>query len=701
MKNNFASNFADSKESSISNELKHKEHCCEEKHHHDEHCNHDKCGGHDNKPHKHEHGASCCDREHSDDEHCKHDKCGGHNHEDGCSCQKERGKSELIKNIIVIGIALALFVLGITLPIGQYVKLAFFIPAYLIVGWEYIFNAIKNIFRGKIFDENFLMTLATVVAFAIGEYAEASLVMLLYYIGETFQSLAVSKSKKSVSALLNLKSEKAHKLVDGGIVDIDCDDLVVGDIISVGAGEKLPTDGIVLEGEAWLDYSALNGEYMPKSATKGFSALGGSILKEGVLKLEVTQEFKNTTAAKIIELVESSQDKKPKSEKFISRFAKWYTPCVVLIALIVAFVVPIFTGYEHLSEWVHRALIFLVISCPCALVISIPLSFFAGIGGASKGGALVKGSNNLDEVNNIDTVVFDKTGTLTMGTPVVTQIIAEDKERVAMLAALAEVHSTHPLAIALRANYSDKLEIERVSDYKEIAGKGISAKIDNNDILCGSAKLLNSYGIEADLPISENGTMIYVAENGVYIGAVDINDEIKPEAKSLIETLKKRQINVIMMTGDEQRSANFVASKLGIENVYSGLLPDEKAKLICDLNDKGKKVMFVGDGLNDAPVLSLAYIGVCISGLNNDASIEASDVVIIGGLNAVKNLFITARKTKNIVVQNIVFSLAVKVAIMVLSFTVLTQMWLAILADVGVSLLAIANAIRALRIKKD
>lgn len=650
--------------------------------------------------------------------HDDHSAC-GHSHElvistacddDDCGCGVEREKSELKENYIVIGIATVLLIAGIisdkVFEIG-YWSLFFYMPCVIATGLQFMIKAVGNIFKGKVFDENFLMTIATIGAFALTEFAEGCAVMLLYYTGEMLSSLATARSKKSVAETMNLRAENAKRLVDGKLIDTRPQDLKIGDIIVIGTGEKLPADGIILSDTASLNYSMLNGEFLPKTLYKDDEALAGTINEGGAITLQVTTDYADNTVSKILELVQSSQDSKPKAEKFITKFSKYYTPVIVLISAIIAFVVPAFLGYaENFAPMVKVALTFLVISCPCALVISIPLAYFAGIGGASKKGVLVKGGNYLEVLNSIDTVCMDKTGTLTKGVFEVSDYnLAEgvDAKEFLDIITHAESMSNHPIAISV-LKYSDiEVEHSRIEDYKEIAGGGISLLLDNKPVLCGKLSLLetNNILVPTSNIANEIGTIIYLSYDNKYMGYVVLKDNLKHDSIQTVKTLKTMGKTVIMMTGDNYETAKAMADELGIEKFYSDMLPQDKAEKVKELQASGKKVLFVGDGLNDAPTLTLADAGMSVGGVGNDASVEASDIVLMtDGTSGIVTAFEAGKKTHVIATENIVLSLVVKLTIMVLSFVLTPMMWLAIVADVGVSIIAILNSSRATRLKE-
>lgn len=557
-----------------------------------------------------------------------------------------------------------------------------FFLAYIIAGWDVIFKAAKNITKGHVFDENFLMSAATIGALCIKEYPEAVMVMILYQIGEYFQHKAVEKSRHSISELMDIRPDYANLCGE----KVSPRQVKVGDIITVNTGEKIPLDGIVTEGHASLDTSALTGESVPRTVSTGDSVISGCINLNGVLKIKVTKEFGESTVTKILELVEHASSKKARTEKFITKFAAYYTPAVVILALMIAFIPPLFiTG-----NWIERALTFLVISCPCALVISIPLSFFAGIGSASKNGILIKGSNYLELLAKPDTVVFDKTGTLTKGVFKVREIYSDEPDFL-KYAAYAESASSHPIAAAIREAYGQ--EIPEQNNIEEIAGLGIKAVIDGKEILAGSAKLVKTE------PINTDGTVVYVSINGNYCGYIVIADEVKDDSKETIEKLKTLGIKTVMLTGDSKNTADKVQKKLGVDMAFAELLPEDKVnKLEKIIKTAGGSVIFVGDGINDAPVLTRADVGIAMGGLGSDAAIEAADAVIMDDspsklITSIK----IARKTMRIVKQNIVFALGVKALFLILGGIGIMTMWGAVFADVGVALLAVLNSLRTLR----
>ena len=584
--------------------------------------------------------------------------------------------------------------------------LLFMIP-YLIVGWDIIYRAVRNISHGQVFDENFLMCIATFGALGVKEYSEAVAVMLFYQIGELFQSYAVNRSRQSISAMMDICPEYANIEEDGKLKQVDPDDVEIGTEIVIKAGERVPLDGVVVSGTSFVDTSALTGESVPREVTEGSEIISGCVNGSGLLKVRTTKEFDDSTVAKILELVENASSKKAHVENFITKFAKYYTPIVVCAAVVLAFLPPIILG-GGFAEWIQRACIFLVISCPCVLVISVPLGFFGGIGAASKQGVLVKGSNYLEALSEMKTIVFDKTGTLTKGEFVVSEVIPNgwEKEGLLEVAALAEGYSDHPISAALKKAYEEaelgELSMDRVEQAEEIAGHGIKAKIDGRVVYAGNAKLMEEKGVEYE-PCTVPGTVVYLAAEKEFLGTIVISDTVKPEAKRAIAQLKQSGVKkTVMLTGDRKDVGEAVAESLGIDEVYTDLLPGDKVDkveaLLGELGEK-EKLGFVGDGINDAPVLSRADIGIAMGGLGSDAAIEAADVVLMDDDPLKISLAMKiSSKTLKIVKQNIVFALAVKFICLVLGALGIANMWLAIFADVGVMILAVMNATRALTI---
>ena len=602
-----------------------------------------------------------------------------------------------------IVIALVLFVIALLIPFPyEWINNVVFIASYLIVGLEIVLKAIRNITRGKVFDENFLMAIATIGAFGIGEFPEAVAVMLFYQVGELFQSYAVDKSRKSISSLMDIRPDYANVKKENEVLKVSPEEVKIGELIVVKPGEKVPLDGVIKEGKSMLDTSSLTGESMPQDVSVGDSVLSGCINKSGLLTIKVTKEFGESTVSKILDLVENASSKKSKSENFITKFAKYYTPAVVIIAVLLAIVPPIIINGAVFTDWLYRALTFLVVSCPCALVISIPLGFFGGIGGASKKGILVKGSNYLEAIAQTEIVVFDKTGTLTQGKFEVQKIEAVEieKEELLELAAYAENHSNHPISLSVKDAYKNKIDMQKITQTEEIAGLGVKAVIDGKKVLVGNDKLMVESGIEYK-KLADIGTILYVAIDNKFAGYIVIADKIKGDSKKTIEILKENNIKkTVMLTGDKKQVGEHVADILGLDEVYTELLPDGKVKKVEELlkqkSEKGKLV-FVGDGINDAPVLALADIGIAMGGLGSDAAIEAADVVIMTDEpSKIGNAIQISKKTMRIVRENIIFSLVVKIAVLILTACGLSTMWEAVFADVGVSIIAILNSLRAL-----
>lgn len=612
------------------------------------------------------------------------------------------------KRGIKIIISAILFVLALVITFSnEWINNGLFIISYLVVGFEILKKAVRNIFRGKVFDENFLMAVATIGAFAIGEFPEAVAVMLFYQVGELFQSYAVDKSRKSIASLMDIRPDYANIEKDGKIEKVDPDEVKIGDIIIVKTGEKIPLDGVIIEGRSSLDTMALTGESVPRVVKIEDEVLSGCINKDGLLKIRVTKEFGESTVSKILDLVENASSKKSKSENFITKFAKYYTPTVVIIAVLLAFIPPIILkDFSTFSVWLYRALSFLVVSCPCALVISIPLSFFGGIGGASKMGILIKGSNYLEALANTETVVFDKTGTLTEGIFEVQDIYAEEieKDELLRIVAHAENYSNHPIAKSVKKAYNKEIDEKIIKNPQELSGKGIWAKIDEKDILVGNEKLMLEEKIDFK-KCDEVGTILYVAIDKKYVGYVLIADKIKQDSPKTIRELKAMNIKeTVMLTGDKKEVGEYVAKKLNMDKVYTELLPDGKVEKVEELlkqkSEKGKLV-FVGDGINDAPVLTISDIGVAMGGLGSDAAIEAADIVIMTDeTSKISKAINLSKKTMRIVRENIIFAIFVKIAVLVLTAFGASTMWEAVFADVGVSVIAIINALRMLNIKK-
>lgn len=613
--------------------------------------------------------------------------------------EEGHSKIELVK-IIVSAI---LFTIGIIFEFGKTTELVIFLSSYIIIGYEIIFKAIKNIFKGDVFDENFLMTIATIGAFGIGEFHEAVAVMLLYSVGEFLQDKAVEKSRKSITKLMDIRPDYANLKTEGEINKVSPSEICVGDEIIVKPGERIPLDGIILEGESLIDTSALTGESVPRNMKEENEILSGMINKTGVLTVKVTKTFENSTVSKILELVQNASNKKAHTEKFITKFARIYTPIVVLLAVLIVAIPTLFIKDALFSDWLYKALVFLVISCPCALVISIPLSFFSGIGGASKRGILVKGANYLEILNKIDTVVFDKTGTLTKGVFNVTEIVPVgeiSKEELLEYCAYAESYSNHPIATSIVKTYGKDIDKSKIKGYTEISGNGIKASVNWETVLVGNSKLM----IQEKIKYEEKaiiGTVVHVAIGGKYKGYIVISDVIKEDSKSAIKGLKQLGIkNTVMLTGDTKQIAEHIGEEIGIDKVVAELLPVDKVEELEKCMKDGK-VVFVGDGINDSPVLARADVGIAMGGIGSDSAIEASDVVIMTDepskiVTAIK----IARKTRKIVIENIVLAMVVKLAAMTLGAFGIATIWEAVIADVGVTIIAVINSIRALQTKR-
>ena len=613
-----------------------------------------------------------------------------------------RKQKHLLTRIIV---AAVLFFAGSFLQLPEYVEMGVFLVCYAVVGWDIVWKAITNILHGQVFDENFLMTIATVGALILGEHSEGVAVMLFYQVGEWFQSYAVSKSRKSIAGLMDIRPDYANVERDGKLVQVDPDEVQIGDVIVVKPGERIPLDGTILKGSSALDTSALTGESMPREVEPGMEVISGCINQTGILTIQTTKEFGESTVAKILDLVENASDKKGRTENFITRFARYYTPAVVFAALALAILPPLITG-QSFGTWIYRALTFLVISCPCALVISIPLSFFGGIGGASRIGVLVKGSNYLESLAHTEIVVFDKTGTLTKGSFAVSEVNPKGMKDTQLLelAAYAEDYSNHPISLSIKKAYGRKIDSGRITEVQESAGHGVRAVIDGKAVLAGNAKLMVKERIQYT-PSTAVGTVVYLACDGKYAGCIVIEDEIKADAPAAIKRLKSAGIHKpVMLTGDAAAVGKKVAHRLELDQTYTELLPADKVDrvevLLKQKSEKGKLV-FVGDGINDAPVLARADVGIAMGGLGSDAAIEAADVVLMTDEpSKIASVMKIARKTIRIANQNIVFALGVKFLVLILGALGYANMWAAVFADVGVSVIAILNAIRAMRVKR-
>lgn len=608
------------------------------------------------------------------------------------------------KMLFRIIIGFVLFLSAYLVPLSGWHRMGLFLIPYVIIGWDVVWRAVRNIIRGQVFDENFLMSIATIGAFCVGEYPEGVAVMLFYQVGELFQSYAVGRSRKSIAELMDIRPDYANIEVDGVLKQVDPEEVAVGDTIVIKAGERIPLDGTILEGTSTVNTSALTGESLPRDVKPGDEVISGCINQSGLLRVQVQKEFGESTVAKILDLVENSSSKKAKAENFITRFARYYTPVVVIGALLLAVLPPLILGGGW-STWIGRALIFLVISCPCALVISIPLGFFGGIGGASKYGILVKGSNYLEALSKTQTVVFDKTGTLTQGTFKVTAVHPDEisEDELLELAVLAESYSDHPISQSLKEAYHKKPDAGRVADVEELAGHGVKAVIDGKTVYVGNGKLMERASVDyRDCHLS--GTVVHVSVDREYAGHIVISDEVKPDAQDAIASLKKQGIRkTVMLTGDTKAVGEHVAKQLGIDEVFTELLPADKVVQVEALLKEAtgdSKLAFVGDGINDAPVLSRADIGIAMGALGSDAAIEAADVVLMDDKpSKIATAIRISRKTLRIVKQNIIFALGIKALVLVLGAFGMANMWEAVFADVGVSVIAILNAMRALHIQ--
>ncbi|MBQ5862975.1 MAG: cadmium-translocating P-type ATPase [Peptococcaceae bacterium] len=693
-------------------------------HCHDEHCS---CGHehhHNHEEHTHHHDGYCsCGHEHHHaheehiHQHNEHCHCGQehyHEHEELMynevsavaieHVQKKDGRftNEMKQGLVKISISTVLFFAALLLDSSSVLQLGVYLLAYFIVGSEVLLRAAKNILRGQVFDENFLMSIATVGAFCIGEYPEGVMVMLLYQLGELFQNYAVQRSRRSIAELMDIKPEVAHIKMSGQYIDVEPEEVTVGDIIQVRPGERIPLDGIVLEGHSALNTVALTGESVPREVGPQEVVMSGCINTSGVLLIQVEKEYDDSTVAKILDLVENASSKKAETENFITRFARFYTPIVVVIAAILA-VVPPMILHEPFSGWVYRALVFLVISCPCALVISIPLTFFSGLGVCSRHGVLVKGSNYLEALAQMETAVFDKTGTLTQGQFTVTEVhpIFMAEHELLYYAACAESISNHPIAEAIRKANQQSFTADVVQRAEELAGHGVSAMIEGHHVLAGNYRLMEQYQIDFNR-VDAMDTIVYIAIDRVFRGWIRIADTVKPDAKEMVAQLKTLGVhNIVMLTGDNQNTAEQVAKQLGITKIFSQLLPGDKVACLEQLLAKKSPkatVAFTGDGLNDAPVLARADVGIAMGGLGSDAAIEAADVVIMNDQpSKLADAVRIARKTRTIVTQNIVFVLAIKFLVLLLGALGHATMWMAVFADVGVAFLAILNAVRIMK----
>lgn len=622
---------------------------------------------------------------------CEH--CGAHDHEE----KEENLKAEVVKLVI----ALIIFATAFFKVVPGKIATWLFVAAYILSGYEVLLKSIKNIFRGEVFDENFLMSIATLGAFAINKPGEAAAVMIFYNVGELFEDYAVGKSKKSIIQLMNIKPKIANLKKGNEIKVVEPEELKVGDIIVVKAGEKIPVDGVIVNGETTINTSALTGESVPRKVKVDDEVLAGCINESNVIEVKVTKEFKDTAINEIIELVKNSNKAKSKTELFITKFAKVYTPIVVVLALILAFVPPIFVGFQNLGEWVKRALVFLVTSCPCAIVLSVPLGYFAGIGKAGKEGVLIKGSNYLDVLTKANTMVLDKTGTITKGNFEVSKIVLAEEigeEELLEIAAVAESMSNHPIAKSIISKVNKKISQEEIEEYKEIAGMGIKAKYHGDEIVAGNAKSLEKEEIKY-YPCNEIGAIVYVAKNKKYLGAIVISDTVKPDSKEAIEGFKKNGINKIcMLTGDNKEIAENIAKQVGIEEVHYNLLPGEKVKELQKIKNEQNVVIAIGDGINDSPVLAEADIGASMGLNGQDLAIETSDIVIMDGkLSSFNKAINVSKRTKKIIIQNIYFALGIKAIVLVLGAFGISTMWEAVFADVGVTFITVLNSLRVFK----
>lgn len=612
---------------------------------------------------------------------------------------------KLKRRLYLIIAAAALFAAGFFLPSEYYLRLSVFLLSYLLVGLPILRKAFRNIIRGQVFDENFLMAVATLGAWGLGEYSEAVAVMLFYQVGELFQSYAVSQSRRSIASLMDIRPDYANLEENGQVRKVSPEDVNVNDHIIVNPGERIPLDGIVTEGFTSLDTSALTGESLPRSAEPGEAVLSGSINLSGRIKVKVTARYEVSTVAKILDLVENAGSKKAPLENFITRFARWYTPVVVILAALIAFIPPLLASDATFHSWIYRALTFLVLSCPCALVISVPLGFFGGIGAASRNGILVKGSNYLEALSHAETVVFDKTGTLTRGRFAVQEVspVNVSAEKLLELAAYAGSSSSHPVSVSIRTAYARPLETGRLQSVEELSGRGLKARIDGQEVYLGNYRLMREIGLEIQ-PCTETGTITYLAVDGQYAGFIRIADEIKPDAAAAINALRRYGVRTtVMLTGDTNAAGQEVAENLNLDQVYTELLPAHKVEkveqLLAEKSSAGRLV-FVGDGINDAPVLARADIGIAMGGVGSDAAVEAADIVIMNDEpSKIAAAIAIARHTLAIVKQNIVFALGVKFIVLLLGVAGMATMWDAVFADVGVSVLAILNSLRALGYK--
>lgn len=633
-----------------------------------------------------------------DDNHKIHGHAHSHDHSHG----EETSKTEFIK----FGFGTVIFVIAMVFKFSFKIELALFLMSYILIGGEVVLRALQNILRGQVFDENFLMVIATIGAFGIKQFPEGVAVMLFYQIGEFFQDKAVERSRGSISALMNIRPDYANIKIGENIKKVSPEEVKINDIIVVKPGEKIPLDGVIIDGKSMLDTSALTGESVPREAEVGSEVLGGFLNKNGLITIKVTKEFTESTVSKILDLVQNASSKKASTENFITKFARFYTPVVVITAVMLAIIPPLVIQDAEFSKWLYRALIFLVVSCPCALVVSIPLSFFGGIGAASRNGVLVKGGNYLEALNNVETVIFDKTGTLTKGVFNVTEVCPLNgvtKEELLEYAAYAESYSNHPIATSILSYYNKPINKQEINGYNEIFGHGISIKFKGKQVLAGNNKLMDKANVKYN-KVKAIGTIIYVAVDKQYKGYILISDEVKEDSKKTIQALKNIGVkNTVMLTGDSKEVGETVANTLGVDEVYTELLPNDKVEKLENIyqnKSSNGKIVFVGDGINDAPVLARADIGIAMGGLGSDAAIEAADVVIMTDepskiVTAIK----IAKRTRRIVLENIIFALGVKLVVLILGATGIANMWEAVFADVGVALIAVLNAMRVLKYK--
>lgn len=661
--------------------------------------------------HGHEAHAHADAHGHSHEAHAHGDAHGhsreAHAHADAQGHSHEHGEGNTRRILLRLGAGGILAAAGMFLPVSGILELLVFLAAYLIVGGEVVWSAARNIVRGQVFDENFLMALATIGAFAIGEYPEGVAVMLFYQVGELFQGMAVNRSRRSITALMDIRPEFANLKEAGNLRRVAPEEVGIGDHIVVKPGEKVPLDGTIIEGSAMMDTSALTGESVPRTAEPGSKVLSGFINRNGVVTIAVTQTFGESAVSKILELVQNASNNKAKTENFITKFARAYTPVVVITALLLAVIPPLVLSGATFSDWIYRALVFLVISCPCALVVSIPLGFFGGIGAASKSGILVKGSNFLEALNDVKVVVFDKTGTLTKGEFKVTGTYPSEgfkENELLRTAAYAESHSGHPIAESIRAAYGKEIPGDAIADYNEISGHGIAVMVEGKAVLAGNARLMAREGIASRTP-EQNGTVVHIAIDKQYAGYLVIADEVKEDSLQAVQALGRLGIHrTVMLTGDASTVAEAVGQQLGIEEIHAELLPQHKVEAIEKLErekSQREKIIFVGDGINDTPVLARADVGIAMGGLGSDAAIEAADIVIMTDEpSKIATAVSIAKRTRTIVWQNIIFALAVKALFLLLGAFGIATMWEAVFSDVGVTVLAVLNSVRALQVPK-